>query len=328
MSKKSVAIRDPENAMQVVESWARLPKDARKRRAAKASQLNDRKVLKSLLNSYTLAFSKSGTDTSPRTLSAYWNGARRLLDWCADNGHKPHAVGCEEILRFVASMGHLSPKSRRLYLSGSKTLISALRWAGMGEGDSFVMENGEPIRVRDPDSAAVKADPYTVAEIGKLLKGANKRERALILLGADGGLRLAEMQSLKWEGVDSDLKQLKFIGKGKKAADVLATDRLIESLEAMRDGKSTNIFKVSSRRLQQIFTKRCQDAGVRPRGVHNLRHSCGTELYRITKDLLIVMRHLRHSSPVVTQIYAHIADSEYHEAVEALEEMVQVTNDS
>lgn len=319
MSKKSIAIRDPEDALQVVEGWAGIAKDARKRRAAKASQNDDREELNSLLDSYILAFSRSGTDTSPRTMKAYWTGARRLLDWCAENGFKPHAVESEEIMRFIASMSDVGAKSRQLYLSGSKSMIAALRWAGMGKGDPFVMENGAPIQIRDPNPAAEKPDPYTIKEIKQLLRGANARQRVLILLGVDGGLRLAEMASLSWKGVDSDRNLLKFVGKGRKNAKVTVTSRVINSLEAVKDGKAERVFNISHRRLQQIFTARCEEVGVNPRGIHNLRHSCGTRLYELTKDLLVVKRHLRHSSTVTSEIYAHLANADYFEAVALLE---------
>ena len=319
MAKKSVAIRDPETALQAVESWAGMPKDARKRRAATAGNIDDRAELQALLDSYVLAFSRSGTDTSARTLSAYWNGAKRLLDWCAENGHKPHAIAGEEVRRFVASMGKLSPKSRQLYLSGSKAMIAALRWAGMGDGDPFKMENGSTIRVRDPNPSEDKPDPYTIKEVKKLLKGANAREHAFILLGVDGGLRLSEIQSLKWSGIDADRNLLKFKGKGMKAAKVTVTNRVIAALDVVKESGGDKPFNVGTRRLQQIFTRRCEDAGVAPRGVHNLRHSCGTRLYELTRDLLVVKRHLRHSSTVTSEIYAHLANADYFEAIAKLE---------
>ncbi len=315
---KKLLVRDPQTAIETVESWAGMPSDARKRRAAKAGNVDDRDELHVLLESYILAFSRSGTDTSPLTLDAYWRGASRLLDWCAANGLKAHKIEGEEVSRFVASMGELSPKSRQLYISGSKAMVASLRWAGMGKGDPFVMADGKPIRVRDPNPAEDKPDPYTTAEIKKLLDGADARERALILLGSDGGLRLAEIQSLHWSGVDAERNLLKFTGKGSKLARVTVTNRVIQALEQI-DREGDQVFNIKRRRLQQIFTNRCIDAGVAPRGVHNLRHTCGTRLYEITKDLLVVKRHLRHSSTVTSEIYAHLADGDYFEAVKKLE---------
>ena len=56
------------------------------------------------------------------------------------------------------------------------------------------------------------------------------------------------------------------------------------------------------------------------RGFHALRHSCGTRLYEATKDLLVVQRHLRHSSARTTELYAHLAEGDYHDAIGLLED--------
>ena len=49
-------------------------------------------------------------------------------------------------------------------------------------------------------------------------------------------------------------------------------------------------------------------AGVKYPGhaCHTLRHSCGTNLYRETKDLRVVQETLRHSSPEMTARYSHV----------------------
>jgi integrase len=71
--------------------------------------------------------------------------------------------------------------------------------------------------------------------------------------------------------------------------------------------------------VQQILEQRCNRADVRCRGIHNLRHTCGTRLYEETRDLQVVAKHLGHSSTKTAEIYAHLADSDYREAVDALD---------
>ncbi|MGA2821659.1 MAG: site-specific integrase [Anaerolineales bacterium] len=193
-------------------------------------------------------------------------------------------------------------------------MVAALRWAGLGSGDPFAS-----IRVTDPTPREEKADPYTSEELRRLLAVADTRERALVLLAADGGLRLAEVASLTWAGVDFQRKQLTVEGKGGKRAKVAATDRLIKALRPL-GGEESPIRGISRRRIQQLFDRLCMRAGVKPRGYHALRHSCGTRLYRATRDLLIVQRHLRHSSARTSEIYAHLSAADYTRAVAALED--------
>ena len=51
-------------------------------------------------------------------------------------------------------------------------------------------------------------------------------------------------------------------------------------------------------------------------GVHAMRHSYATELYRRTRDLRLTQRQLGHSSPVVTQVYASLVDDDVRRGVE------------
>ena len=317
MSKK-IMVRDPENAVEAYTSWADMPSDRRKLRAYKADNEDDRDELHGLLDCYITGYTKSRERTSPRTRSAYWAGSTRLLDYCASKGLKPHSMNNEDVTGFIVSMNGLSGKTQTLYLSGAKTMIAAIRWACKIEGpDPFIL-NGRAVSVHDPNAGTIKADPYMIDEMRKLLDGADERERAVILLGADCGLRLAEMVSLKWSGVDAERKLLKFIGKGSKKAKVNATSRCIDALNALpREGDK--VFGIGRSRLQQLFAKRCQDAGIKGRGIHDLRHCCGTRLYAATRDLLVVKRHLRHSSTTTSELYATLADEDFLAAVKKLE---------
>lgn len=310
--EKVIQNRDSESSIEIVESWSDLPRDFLKRKAANASQHIDRPTLHELTVAYTLLFGRRRTGTSPRTLETYWRGASKLLDWCEQKGKKPHQITTEDANRFMVSIGRLSPKSQQVYLTGVKKMINALRWAGLGSGTPF-----EHIRVIDPTPGAEKADPYSIDELAKMLNIANPRERTLVLLGADAALRVAEVVNLRWSDIDWERKKLTVSGKGGRNAKITATDRLLMALREL-SGQRGRVMDVSRRRVQQIFGRLCRDAGVKGRGFHALRHSCGTRLYRITKDILVVQRHLRHSSAKTTELYAHLAEGEYHKAISAL----------
>ena len=53
--------------------------------------------------------------------------------------------------------------------------------------------------------------------------------------------------------------------------------------------------------------------------IHSLRHSAGTRLYEATRDIQVIARHLRHAQVQTASIYAHLADKDYHAAVDKLE---------
>ena len=129
----------------------------------------------------------------------------------------------------------------------------------------------------------------------------------------------AEAVNLNWGDVDFDRKQIAVMGKGRKRATVSVTKRLLDALLEL-GGQRGRVIKVSRRRVQQITDRICERAGVSGRGFHALRHSCGTILYGRTKNLLVVQRHLRHSSARTSELYAHLAEGDYHEAVKTLEQ--------
>jgi len=68
--------------------------------------------------------------------------------------------------------------------------------------------------------------------------------------------------------------------------------------------------------IQKLHCKIQSDRALECAGVkypghscHTLRHSCGTNLYRSTKDIRLVQKTLRHASPDMTARYAHVSDS-------------------
>ena len=56
-------------------------------------------------------------------------------------------------------------------------------------------------------------------------------------------------------------------------------------------------------------------AGVEWRGLHALRHTAGTELYRATGDLYVTAELLGHRDIKTTQIYAHMSQQHLRDAL-------------
>jgi len=114
MAPLPLALRTPQTGLEVIESWTDLPSDVRKRRAAEASQKDDRPVLRSLLVANIGLHGRRGTDTSPRTLDTYWRGAQHFLDWCRRSGAKPHQVEESEARRFGSVRSRVQIPAPRL----------------------------------------------------------------------------------------------------------------------------------------------------------------------------------------------------------------------
>lgn len=310
-SGSALAIREPESALANVKRWAKSRKPTRKRWAAEASRDHDADQLLALLSAYLqIKRGKGRTDggVSRNTRRTYGKGAARLVDWCQSEGILPHQITEDESGAWLASLKAegLKDKTRAVYLTGARTLVAALRWAGLGDGDPF---DGRGVTIRDTESPM----PYFDHEIDAMIGAARTdRDPALILLGAQGGLRLAEAAALRWESVNLDRGGMVIEGKGGKVAEVLMTGPLADALRALDPKRSGSVFGISHQRVAQIGEGIADRAGVDWRGYHALRHSCGVHLLLSTGgNLKMVQEHLRHASIDSTVIYVKWASRMY-----------------
>ena len=91
-------------------------------------------------------------------------------------------------------------------------------------------------------------------------------------------------------------------------------------VEGLKDGVLTPLILSSSNRnlmgrisrngIRSIMNKALTACDLKHPGYscHVFRHSCGTNLYKETKDLRLVQDTLRHRDPKITARYAHVAD--------------------
>lgn len=306
-----------ETKLERLESWADLSRGERRRRAGVAVRDGDTDALADLLAAYLRTEGKAGMRVSDHTLDTYGRGMRKLLTWCDSNGMKPHNLTRIHATRFRAWLqDNLSDKTVNIYLTAARRFLSALQWAGLNIGDKNPFEG---ITVREATNPKEKADPYSVEELNALLSEANTRDRAIILLAADGGLRLSEIADLQWGAVDLSRRQLTVTGKGRKLRRPKITRRLRDALKALPEPHTGDVIGVGRERIQQLWRDLCKRAGVNPRGIHNARHTCGTRLYEKTRDLQAVARHLGHSTTKTSELYAHLGDNDYAAAVDALD---------
>lgn len=300
------------------ESWAGLAPDDLRRRAAKAANARDAEELWALTEAYLFLHGSKGARVSRHTLRTYRRGVLDLLEaWQGENLLRPTRDAGVLYMRRLESGpdGAEPPKAATLQvkLASARTLYRALRWSGVTEARPF-----EDVRVaKDPTPPWEKRRPYDDDEVEALLELASGAERAMVLLGAHGGLRIGEMTDLRWNDLDLAKSVLRVrSGKGGKAANVRMTRRLRDALEelrrdtgdAHRQRDAGLVLPWGADHARRRFRRLCARAGIdyRTAGVHGLRHGAGTRYYRQTKDLGRVAAHLRHADIQTTRIYAKI----------------------
>ena len=303
----------PPNIMDRALAWADLPDDERRRRATAAAQAHDAAALADLAADWLLLHGKKGARASPLTRRRYRACALGLVAaWRGEDLLHPKRLAATRWLRGLEGQG-LTPSTTRVHLAAARALYAALRTAGATTDDPFRDLHPAP----DPTARWEKRGPYADEEVDRLLAVADADNRLLILLGAHAGLRVAEMLALVWEDVDLAGGRLVVkSGKGGKQRTVEIGRTLDAELAVQRtpsgpllrwrtDGKAR-------RRLQEV----CRAAGVPYRGIHSLRHTFGTRLYRET-DLQTTSRMLGHAGVEVTTVYAKWSDEAGRTAIRA-----------
>lgn len=153
------------------------------------------------------------------------------------------------------------------------------------------------------------------------------RDRLIIMLMALEGLRTVEVHRMSVSDINWDMKTIYIHGKGHNdfiypRKDVLLllkkylTERPFDFSYIDEFGEPvfttlTNLVKgkrMDRRGIRYNVDKWLTKAGFKKAGIscHMLRHTCGTLLYKNTKDLQIVKEVLRHSNVNITSKYAHV----------------------
>ncbi|MEF2277579.1 tyrosine-type recombinase/integrase [Deinococcus sp. YIM 134068] len=327
----------------------------RRREALRAAHGQDAATLCELLDYHLRLKSRRAGEVSPATLRAYTLAVRDFLAFVGPPEAPRHALtqlDAEAIERYLIGVRDrgLELSSVRTYLYGVRALFRALVWAGARRDD--------PARdVRAPHDATpahTKKRAVPPAQLGRLLAlpverhGEDEtglRDLTILTLGATLGLRAGEIVGLDVGDVDLTLGEVHVRrGKGGKArrvpvpragAGVLA--RWLRSREALRvrgqvreDEPALLVSfrpshfgtRLSVRGLREIVNGYLAGAGL-PRdmfGVHTLRRTAGTRLYRATRDLHVVADILGHANIATSAIYAKLDTDIRREALERVED--------
>ena len=155
--------------------------------------------------------------------------------------------------------------------------------------------------VRVPEAVA-RPIPDTL--LTRLIDGLPpSRDRWLVLLGAHGGLRAAEIATVSRRNLDGDL--LYVVGKGGKqrVVPIVDTDLLGAICQAdpwLFPGRTDG--HLSPGHVSVLLSRLLPDHWT----AHTLRHRAGTAGYVATRDILAVGKFLGHSKPETTMRYVQL----------------------
>jgi integrase/recombinase XerC len=172
-----------------------------------------------------------------------------------------------------------------------------------------------------------------------LLHRCGLRERAILALMAYGGLRRDEVAALDVGDVAPDFGLRRVMGKGGHEVpvalpaparailrDYMATERaglpatapLFVVTYKQRVGQRIER-RITGQRIWKVAKAVGTRAGVPELHPHALRHACGAELLRRTKNLRVVQEHLRHVDIQTTTGYTRLTQQDVRQALETFD---------
>lgn len=186
-------------------------------------------------------------------------------------------------------------------------------------GHVAVRRRGGGRLVREPSRLPENIDP---ADVSAFLADLNThRDRAIVLAMVLGGLRAAEVRSLRFGDVDMGLRRVRVVGKGNKERVVPVDDVFFTEcaayLRAERPAgcatpecfvvlrgptRGQAMTEAGMRKIFRVHRESSGAARVRP---HRLRHTYGTELASAGVDLLVLRELMGHSPPETTARYVN-----------------------
>jgi integrase len=171
----------------------------------------------------------------------------------------------------------------------------------------------------------------TDEEEDKLLKVCPEWLKELVVFALNTGMRLGEILSLSWEGVDLFRKTVSvFKSKNKERRTIPVNATVFELLKAktkVRSIKTNLVFHSDDHSRRDVsnvgksFKIRIEKVGIENFRFHDLRHTFATRLVQSRKDLYEVQRLLGHKTSVMTQRYAHHNPESLRGAVEILDKV-------
>ncbi len=252
----------------------------------------------------TAAFLEAKQDLSPRTLEQY----RQALDCLERECHKMPKKP-EPIRRALNKASTLWV--RDAYWRVWKSFFQWCRWE---------YDTANPMeRVERPKLDEIEMRVLEPEELAFVLAAAdNPRDKAILALALDSGVRASEFGRLRILDIGKDTIQV--WGKGRKRLWVPISPETRNLIQLVIDqdgngGVKSLVFpgyngQPISRFAVYRIVRQCMDRAAIPgakRGPHCLRHSLGTNFIAAGGNPFTLQRIMRHRNIATTQKYVHLA---------------------
>jgi len=269
------------------------------------------------------AYLKNERRYSPNTLAAYQSDVSQFFGFLNDKYHvesfdlvSPQMVkswiynGIEE---------KLNPRSINRKLTAINTYYKYLLRTGSIEKNPLSTISGIKTSKRLYEWVEEK-DMNTLLDFTAFEPGfSGQRDKLMVELLYDTGIRRAELIGLKRQDVDLKAKTIKVLGKRNKERIIPIPTTLVHAIEAYLalraaegfDGQGFLLLTDAGEQLYPMFVQRCVKSlvgavsNISKTSPHVLRHSYATHLLNKGADINAIKELLGHASLAATQVYTH-----------------------
>jgi len=248
---------------------------------------------------------------SPKTIATYRDRLTRFATWL---GARPITrATLRAYLADLQTQPSLSPASAWSYFHDVGVFCSWL------VEEEIIDKN--PARRLAPTKPKRLPASYSADHLIRLLAVCDERDRAVLIVLLDTGLRAGELVSLNRRSIDWESGRFTVIGKGDKerAGELSAYARAaLRCALELREDTDPALFtgpkgRLTPSGLRQMISRRAREAGIRDdvrRLVHGFRATFAKAYILQGGDLESLRRLLGHTSIAMAAHYAQLADDE------------------
>lgn len=280
-----------------------------------------------------LEYLKSERNYSDCTIESYSHSIVGCQRFCESlGGNLDWASIDSSVIRewtvYMLDEQKFSTGSVNVHLSALRSFYKYLRMMSLVDANPMAKITG-PKQKKPLPSFVRESEMDRLLEImGEDKSFSGVRDRLIVMMFYETGMRRAEMLSLEDSNIDLSAKQIKVLGKrnkqriipfGKELEDEImsylelrkgVTSSVPDKFFLSDSGKSvTNEFigRVVSRNLALVTTQK-------KRSPHVLRHSFATAMLNNDADLGSIQKLLGHQSLATTEVYTHLSFEELKDA--------------
>lgn len=272
---------------------------------------------------------RQSRNVSPKTLLWYTHALSMWRNFTLDLGiAATQQVTATSIRRFMLHLterGHNAGGVSNIY----RAVRAYLRWYG---NESAPPGWPNPIaKVKGPKLTQEPLQPVPLEHVRAMLATCTRtetgaRDRAILLLLLDTGIRHAELAQLTVGDVDLDAGTVLIrCGKGRKFRTVFIGNRTRRALvtylrRRRRMDTDTPLWLGRDDRplrkagLRQVIRRRAEQAGIPVPGLHDFRRAFAVNCLRAGMDLVTLQRLMGHSTLAIIQRYLALIDDDLRAA--------------